>query len=182
MKRRSIKTRAARGLILALMAAVSAMPDTLTTTQALSVQIDAIAKVSVPSTVTLTRTGSAFAPYSGALTLSYKAQTTSTGGGSITLQITSDFTPAGGPSAATGSLTYTCTGAGLGTACAGSVTASTTAQTTVVTLPSSGCTGGGGSCSAANPATVVVTFSLDNSPQYPTGTYSAQAMFSISAT
>ncbi|HUP05295.1 MAG TPA: hypothetical protein VMU19_14960 [Bryobacteraceae bacterium] len=158
------------------------MPDTLTTTQSLSVTIDAVAKVSVPATVTLTASGSAFSAYTGNLTVSYKAQTTPTGGGNITMQISPDFSPAGGPSAASGNLTYTCSGAGLGTACSGIVTASTTAQTAVVTLPTSGCTGGGSPCSSANPATVSVSFSLVDDPTYPTGTYSATAKFTISAT
>lgn len=152
------------------------------TTQTLSAQIDAIGKVSVPASLTLTHAGTTFVAYSGNLTVSYRARTTAaTGSGSLSMQATADFTPAGGPSIASGQLTYTCSVAGLGTACSGTQTASTGSQTSVVTMGASLCTGGGGSCSAANPNTVLSTFTLSDNPAYKTGTYSATLTFTISA-
>jgi hypothetical protein len=153
-----------------------------TTTQTLSVQIDAIGKVSVPASLNLTTAGTTFVAYSGNLTISYRARTTAaTGSGSLTMRATADFSPAGGPSVASGQLTYTCSAASLGVACAGPQTASTASQTSVVTLGASLCTGGGGSCSAANPNTVLSTFTLSNNPAYKTGTYSSTLTFTISA-
>ena len=140
------------------------------------------AKLSVPASLNLTAGASKFAPFSGTLAISYRARTTPSGSGAITLQVTSDFLPAGGPSAAAAALTYTCGGASLGTACSGTRTASTTVQTPVLTLPSSACTGGGGACSASDPAALNVNLTLTDNPSYATGTYSAQLRFTISAT
>jgi hypothetical protein len=50
-----------------------------------------------------------------------------------------------------------------------------------VTIPSSACTGGGGACSAADPNTATVGFSLLNDPNYQTGNYTAVVTFTISA-
>ena len=110
-------------------------------------------------------------------------RTTPTGtGGTITLKVASDFSPGGGPSAASNALTYVCSGATLGTACSGTQTASTTSSTPVLTVPVSACTGGGGSCSSQSPNSVNLNFTLVDSPVYPTGTYSANITFTISAT
>jgi hypothetical protein len=153
-----------------------------TTTQTLSATIDAIGKVSVPSSLTLTHVGTTFVAYSGNLSVSYKARTTATtGSGSLTLEATADFSPAGGPSISSGQLTYTCSAATLGAACSGTQTASTASQTNVVTLGAGVCTGGGGSCSSVNPNTVQSTFTLSNNPAFKTGTYSATLTFTISA-
>jgi hypothetical protein len=54
--------------------------------------------------------------------------------------------------------------------------------TPVVTILTSSCTGGGGSCSASNPNTVSVNLTLADPPSYQTGTYSANVTFTISAT
>jgi hypothetical protein len=169
-------------VVLALLLATSGEGGTGTATQTLSAQIDAIGKVSVPSTLTLTTSGTTFATYTGSLEVSYRARTTAgTGSGSLTVRATSDFTPAGGPSIATGNLTYTCGSATLGTACSSVQTTSTSSQTSVVTLGAGLCTGGGGACSSANPNTVQTSFMLLNSPAYKTGTYSATLTFTISA-
>jgi hypothetical protein len=151
-------------------------------TQSLSATINAVGSISAPASATLTTGATTFQPFTGSLTLNYKARTTPVGGGSITLNVSSDFTPAGGPSAAAGALAYTCSGATLGTACGGSQTASTTVQTPVLTLPASACTGGGGACSSQNPNSVNLSFTLTDSPVYATGTYSAKVTFTISAT
>ncbi|MGI8989690.1 MAG: hypothetical protein ACR2I2_08910 [Bryobacteraceae bacterium] len=153
-----------------------------TANQTLSAQINAIGKLSAPASLTLTHAGTTFAAYSGNLTVSYRARTTaSTGSGALTLKATADFSPTGGPSVASGQLTYTCSSATLGTACSGTQTTSVASQTSVLTMGAGVCTGGGGSCSSANPNTVQNSFTLSNSPTFKTGTYSATLTFTISA-
>jgi hypothetical protein len=153
-----------------------------TTTQTLSAPINAIGKLSVPSSLNLTSAGTTFVAYAGNLIVSYRIRTTAaTGSGSLTMRATADFSPAGGPSIAGGQLTYTCSAASLGVACSGTQTASTASQTSVVTLGASLCTGGGGSCSSANTNSVQSTFTLSNNPAFKTGTYSATLTFTISA-
>lgn len=153
-----------------------------TATQTLSAQINAIGKLSVPASLTVTTAGTTFVAYSGSLTVSYKARTTATtGSGSLTMQASADFSPSGGPSIAGGQLAYTCSAATLGAACSGSQTVSTSSQTSVVTMGASLCTGGGGSCSFVNPNTVQSAFTLSDNPAFKTGTYSATLTFTISA-
>jgi ABC-type Na+ efflux pump permease subunit len=150
-------------------------------TETLSAQVRPIGKVSVPANLTLNAAGTTFQNYSGTLTVSFRVRTTPAGNGSITLKATGDFSPAGGPTIASGGLTYTCGAATLGSVCSGTQTASTASQTSVATLPASACTGGGGSCSGSDPNTVQVNLTLVNSPTFKTGTYSASLTFSISS-
>jgi hypothetical protein len=153
-----------------------------TATQTLDAQINAIGKLTVPANLTVTSTGTTFVAYSGNLIVSYRARTTAiTGNGSLTVRAMADFSPAGGPSIASGQLTFTCSAATLGAACSGTQTASTTSQTSVVTMGASLCTGGGGACSPADPNTVQNTFMISNNPAFKTGTYSATLTFTISA-
>jgi hypothetical protein len=178
----TVVTRFVRAAAVLILVPVFLLGVTGTTTQTLSAQINALGKVSVPASLALTSAGTTFVAYSGNLTVSYRARTTmTTGSGSLSMQATADFSPAGGPSIAGGQLTYTCSAASLGVACSGTQTASTASQTSVVTLGASLCTGGGGSCSSANPNTVQSTFTLSNNPAYKTGTYSATLTFTISA-
>jgi len=153
-----------------------------TTTQTLSATISPVGRLVLPGSTTLTAAGTTFQPFTGTLAVSYEVRTTAAGGGSITLRVSSDFTPAGGPTAANGVLTYTCGAAGLGTACSGTQTASTTAQTPVLTVPAAACTGGGGACSGQDPNTINLNFTLTDQPAYATGTYTAQVTLLISAT
>lgn len=171
-----------RAAILLLIVPAFLHSATGSTTQTLSATINAIGELSVPSTLSLTNSGSTFAGYGGNLTVSYRARTTaSTGSGSLTLKATADFSPTGGPSISGGQLTYTCSSALLGTACVGTQTASTSSQTGVVTMGAGLCTGGGGSCSSANPDTALTGFTLLDNPTVKTGTYSATLTFTISA-
>jgi hypothetical protein len=167
------------GLLLVLVAPGSGIGDVQTTTQTISANISPYGKLSLPASVSLrsgdTRFGSNFA---GALTVSYWARTSDAGGGSVTLQANSDFSPSGGPPI--GGVSYLCSGATLGTACSGSQTLATTTQTGAVSLPSGACTGGGGTCTTQDPNTVLLTFSALNKPQYKTGNYSALITFTIS--
>ena len=171
-----------------LLVAVCARAQTVT--QTLQANILAEGGLFTIPSVTLTKTGTIFNSYTGNLTgLQYRARTTSTGGGSITVKATTDFPCAsGGPCIATpptpgDALTYVCSGATLGSNCSGTQTVSTTTSTSVVSgIPASACTGGGGSCSTADPNTVNLTFILTNDPKYKTGSYSATLTFTISAT
>jgi len=153
---------------------------TSTVSNSLKATIDALGDLSVPTSVSLTHAGTVFNSFSGSVTVQYLARTTAAGGGNLTMKVTQDF-QTGGPSVAGGDLTYVCGAAGLGTAC-GASTASTSAATSVVTLPSSACTGGGTPCSATSPNTVSVTFTLADRPTVDTGTYTASVQFTISAT
>ena len=160
-----------------------------TTTQTLQANISPLGGLfAITSPTTLTKTGTVFSTYtSGAVSIQYRARTTqTTGSATITAKVTSDFSPTLGPSVATppsagDKLAYTCSGATLGTNCSGSITPSTTAATNVVTIPASSCTGGGGSCSSADPNTVSVLFTLTNDPKYKTGSYTATVTWTISA-
>jgi hypothetical protein len=176
--------RVALGIVLAAILWLPAAAPAVTSsiTNSLTANIEANATITVPATTALTVGGTTFnTPFTGTTSLTYKARTTATGsGGNLTLQVTQDF-QAGGPSAAAGNLSYTCGAAGLGTAC-GATTASTTMATNVVTIGTSKCTGGGGSCSASNPNTVVVTFSIPDVSTIKVGTYNATVKFTISAT
>ena len=168
-------------LFLILAVPLTSKPDVQTATQNLTGQIDAIGKLSVTPSLSLTNTGTTFVPYSGTVSVSYRVRTTPSGSGSITLQATSDFSPAGGPSIPAGALTYTCSGASLGVSCSGTRKVTTGSQTPVLTTPGSSCTGGGGACSSANPNTAAVNFVLANNPSFKTGIYSATLTFNISA-
>ncbi len=171
-----------RLLLLIPFGAISTLGSTGSGSQTLSAAIKPVGTITVPGTAALTTGVTTFQPYTGTVALSYSARTTATGGGSITLTVTNDFSPTGGPSVASGVLQYTCAGATLGTACSGTQTASTSAQTPVVTLPASACTGGGGACSSQSPNSVNLTFTLTDDPAYATGSYAAKVTLTISAT
>jgi hypothetical protein len=161
---------------------VHAATVTATGTTKLSVTVSNEASITITTgTTTLTATGTTFNPYTGTTNFTYKIRTTqTTGSGSIVLQVTQDFSPAGGPSVGTppsagDALTYTCSTAS-GTPCSSAQTASTTAQTGVATFGadahSVSTSGDAGS----------VTWSLTNDPKYKTGTYTnAIVTFTISA-
>ena len=151
-------------------------------TQGLTAQLNAYAELSVPGAATLTHIGATFQPFTGTVSINYRARTTAaSGSASLTLKATSDFSPAGGPSVSAGHLSYTCTSASLGTPCSGTQTVSTTAQTPVVTIGAGACTGGGGACSSTDPNTAQLSFTLFNLISFKTGIYSATLTFTVSA-
>ncbi|MGD0224878.1 MAG: hypothetical protein ABSF71_21325 [Terriglobia bacterium] len=144
---------------------------------------------SLPASVTLTHAGATFSAFTGGVTLNYRARTTaSSGGGTITVKATTDFTcSSGGPCIGTppttgDALTYTCSGATLGTNCSGTQTVSTKTATTVVTIPAGACTGAGTPCNNAATNSVSVSLKLTDDPKYKTGSYSATLTWTISAT
>jgi len=170
-----------RGVLVAFLTPAIVNSDVRSTTQTLSASLYPLGKVTVSPALALTRSGQPFSAYSGTLPVNYVVRTTSGGGGSVTLQATSEFSPSGGPSVAAGALTYTCSGATLGTACSGAQTVSTAAQTPVLTLPAGACTGGGGYCSSADSNSVSVHFVMPNNPSWKTGTYAVSVTITISA-
>jgi len=169
------------GLAIAVFTTAMGLAETGITTQQITVQLSPNAKLAVPSNLTLVAAGQTFLPFMGALPVTYRARSTPAGGGAITLQVSSDFAPGGGPSASAGVLTYTCSGATLGMGCSGLQTARVGAQTPVVAFPPASCTGGGGACSAPDPNSVQINLVLENNPEYSTGAYSAQLTLTISS-
>jgi hypothetical protein len=169
-----------------LLLALGSLPaggGTGTATETLSATLSPVGSLTTPATAALSSGSTTFQPFTGSVAVSYEVRTTPTGtGGTITLKVASDFSPSGGPTAASGALTYVCSSANLGTACSGAQTASTTTSTPVLTVPASACTGGGGVCSSQNPNSMSLTFTLVDSPVYSTGTYSANVTLTISAT
>ncbi len=152
-----------------------------TTSVSVTVGAEAAIQVSTAST-SLATSGTIFNNYTGTTNFNYKIRTTKVGGtGTVTLQVTSDFSPAGGPSVATpptagDNLTYACTVASPGTACTGSQTASTTAATSVATF------GANAHSAAAGTSGNSVSWTLVNDPVYQTGAYSSTVTFTISST
>jgi hypothetical protein len=168
--------------VLALAGAANAQfATTGTTSVQVAIAPEAALQINT-ATSTLTAAGTNFNNnYTGTTSLTYKVRTTKVGGsGAITLKVTTDFSPAGGPSVGTpptagDTLAYTCTLTGVGTACSGSQTSSTASSTGVGTFGAnakSANAGDGGS----------VAWTLTNDPQYSTGTYTATVTFTISAT
>jgi hypothetical protein len=168
---------AALGLLLTASLA-SAQFGTPSGTTSVSVTVGPQAGLNITNSVTgLTLSGS---NYAGTTNLTYFVRTSASGGGgSISLEVTTDFSPTGGPSVGspptTGdSLSYTCTVNSPGTACTGPQTASTTGTTNVATFGTNIHTGASGSTASVN-------WTLTNDPTYKTGTYNATVTFTISA-
>jgi hypothetical protein len=176
------KNLTARACLLLVVATLPVDAGSGSATQTLTAVLNPAWTLTAPPAAVLVHGSNAFAPFQTALSVSYQVRTSPVGSGRITLQIGSDFAPTGGPSVASGALTYTCGSADLGAPCSGTQTASTTAQTPVLSLPASACTGGGGACSSRDPNSVNLTFTLTDDPGYSTGSYSATITFRISAT
>ena len=153
-----------------------------TGTSSVSVAVAAEAALTVnTSTTTLSSTGTNFSSYTGSTSLTYFIRTTPTSGhGSIVLEVTTDFSPTGGPSVGSpptsgDALTYNCTVSSPGTACTGPLTAKTSSTTNVGTLgPDAHSTFAGNSASVA--------WTLTNDPVYKVGTYTATVTFTVNAT
>jgi hypothetical protein len=151
-----------------------------TQTSTVSVTVAAEAALTVPTNATLTSTGTNFADYTGTTTFNYFVRTTQIGGtGSVTLQVTSDFSPANGPSVGTpptagDTLKYTPTVSAPGSAAA-QQTSSTGAATSVGTF-------GADAHSAKAGNSGSVGWVLTNDPVYKTGSYTATVTWTISAT
>jgi hypothetical protein len=154
-----------------------------TTTVSVVVAAESAISVTTATTNLTEATGAGIfgASYTGTTNFSYKVRSTTVGGGgSITVKITGDFA-AGGPSVATpptgDAMTYTCTSAASATPCTGSITALTSGATNVATFATNAHSASGTGSSDAG----TVVWSLPNDPVYKTGTYTATATFTISA-
>ncbi len=159
-----------------LMSGLMAFAASNTGTSTVQLTVSPEASISV-SNATLTTGATDFSsPFTGSSTLTYSVRTTKVGGnGSIVVEVTNDFN-AGGPLAASGNLTYTCTATGPATAggCGtAAATASTTATTPVFTF------GADAHANALNTSTV--TWSVPDNPSYQTGTYTATVTWTITA-
>lgn len=183
MKLRVLKTTTGLALLLATGSIEAFGQFAATGTTTLSVVVSAESAISITTSTTslteATGAGTFGSPYTGTTNFSYKVRSSQTGGGgSITVKITTDF-PAGGPSVgsplAGDAMTYTCTTASSATPCSSSVTASTSAATSVATFATNAHSAQGSSDAGS------VSWSLPNDPAYKTGTYSATATFTISA-
>ena len=151
----------------------------LTGTTTLTLTVGPFASITI-NTASTPLASASTAPYTGTTSFTYFIRTSqTTGSGAIVLKITTDFSPTQGPSVATppsagDALTYTCT-ATVGTICSGTQTASTTATSNVVAF-------GADAHSVVAGSTGTVIWALTNDPIYKSGTYTATATFTISAT
>ena len=175
---RRIIQRMMLSMVLSVGIPIIGMGDIQTTTQTLSANVSPYGRVSVPASISLRASNTRFGGFSGSLDVSYWARTTVTGGGSVTIQANSDFSPGGGPSI--NNVSYTCSGATLGSACSGTQSLSNSVQTPMVSLPTGACTGGGGVCSTQEPNAVLVSFTVPSKPSYKSGNYSVQVTITIS--
>jgi hypothetical protein len=169
--------------IMLFAASLSYAQTNATGTSTLSVTVGAEAAIVVNTTPAFTSTG-IFGNYTSTTPITYYVRTVT--GGSIVVEITSDFSTGGvggGPSVANPPtagdlLTYTCTAAapvtGSSTACPTALTASTSATTNVVTF-------GATTQSAKVGNAASTTWTLINDPAYKAGSYSAVATYTISA-
>jgi hypothetical protein len=169
-------------LALTMFITAACLADTATTTQAVTVEIVAAGKLSVPPSLALAPPVTPFGSSTGPLPVTYRMRTAAQGGSStITLQASGEFTPAGGPTLAGSALQYVCGAASLGTACSGAQVVKAAAQTPVVQAPAGVCTGGGSPCSATDPASLQIQFTLENDPGFVTGVYTVQLVLTISS-
>lgn len=160
-----------------------AQNPTTTAASTLSVSVGPEAAIAINSgaTTTFTEGSGSFADYTATTGFTYWIRTSqSSGTGAITLKISSDFSPAGGPSVTTpptagDALTYTCTVASPGSGCSSAQTASTASSTTVANFGANATSAKGGNASNS------VTWDLTNDPAYAQGSYNATATFTISA-
>jgi hypothetical protein len=146
------------------------------------VNVVAEAGLTVPTDATLTSTGTLFANYTGSSTFTYYIRTSSgsSGNGNIQLMVSTDFSPANGPSVANSgssgdTLTYMSAPTLPATPPTTAQTASTSAATPVASFgPNAHSAKGGTSGNTVN-------WTLVNDPQYVTGNYSAVVTWTISA-
>ena len=169
-------------LTLALVCAGLGHAQSTTGTTTLSVTVGPEASLAVGTGTVLRSVGSSFASYSGTTNLTYRIRTIISG--MITLRVTTDFSPQGGPSVAApptpgDTLTYACAVSPPGTngsvtACIAGTQASSGTATGVATF-------GPDARSLTNGNTGTVNWTLSNDPAYKAGAYSATVTFTISA-
>lgn len=181
MNKQTIARLASAAILLAGLGVTSAFGQPFNTTGTTSVAVAVSPEASIridTGTTTLLTVGGLFADYGATTNFTYRVRTTTSG--SVTLKITPDFSPTGGPSVTTpptagDALTYTCAISGTGATPCSSGTASTSASTNVATFAADA-----HSVRDGSPGSVAWT--LTNDPVYKTGSYSATATFTISTT
>jgi hypothetical protein len=170
-------------LVPILLLAASVSYAQLTGTSTMTVVVGPEAVITVGATPGFS-TSTSFTAYTTTTPFNYFMRTSTGGsGGSITVQITTDFStggPNGGPSVQTPPtsgdlLTYTCTNTLATTACSGSQTAKYQSATGVATFTAGQVTPKAGSSGT-------VAWSLTNDPSYLAGSYTATATFTIAVT
>jgi hypothetical protein len=182
---RNIRNMLLLGVVLLLQAPFAhAQLGTSTVTSNLNVTVGAESALTIQSANTNFSSPTLFNNYTATTNFTYFVRTTKSGGsGSITLEVTTDFSPAGGPSVAspptTGDkLTYNCTvpaaSSGTVTPCSGPVQASTTSPTNVATF-------GQDTRSPLPGVASSVAWTLTNDSLYQTGSYAGVVTFTISA-
>ena len=175
---RQLCPAAVRGLVAAAIlvagAETASAQVTRTGTTTVTANIAADASITVSSPTTLSQGLGAFATFTGSTTVTFSIRTSKVGGsGSIVLQA-AEFSPAGGPTVAAGNLIYACSGTpSVGTACAGTQTASIAASTPVVSAI--------GTDAKASGTGVTVNWTLANSPLFSTGSYSSTVTFTLAS-
>lgn len=180
MKRISRVNMMAAGLLILL--AVDAPAQSASGTTTLSVTVPAEAALTVTTgTTSMTTASTTFgASFTGSTNVNVKFRTSATtGSGTLTVKITTDFSPAGGPSVGTpptagDALSYTCAITSSATCATGSTTASASAATNVLTM-------GAAKHSTNTGDVATVAWSLTDDPVYAQGVYTATATFTISA-
>jgi hypothetical protein len=164
----------ASALSLLLFPAWTCLALTRTANTNVTVTIGAEASISVSSPTSLTQAGGGFVAFLGSSTVTFSVRTTKVGGSGSILLLAAEFAPVGGPTVASGNLTYTCGGApAVGTLCGGSQTASTSMSTPVISSI-------GANQKVAN-TTATVSWTLMDSPLYSTGAYSAAVTFTVTS-
>jgi len=167
------------GLAFVLLA-LAGLAQAQTTILTVAVGPEAALSIAAATTPLATTSTNFSNPYTGTTAMTYTIRTSkSTGTGTITLQITTDFSGTGGPSVgnpptAGDALTYTCSVAAPGTPCSATQTAATKSATAVGSF-------GAGASSGKSGNAASVSWALTDDPAYATGTYSATATFTISA-
>ena len=166
------------GLMLAASTAFGQYGPTAATTLSVVVGNEASIQIDTSTTSLTNVTGNAFGTYTGTTSFDYKIRTAKTDTtAAVTLTLNQVLT-SGTDTIAMNNLGYTCTDVApaSGTNCASSVTPSTSTGTAVATF--------GGDSHSANAGTTgnTLSWTLTNLPSYETGTYTAIATLTISAT
>jgi hypothetical protein len=170
------KSLASFGLALLCAASTALAQATATAT----VTVGAEAGLTVSATPPLTKSGGPFGPFTGTTNLMYYVRTSQgSGSSSIVAKVTSDFSPINGPSAGAGDLKYTCAvsapgSGGTATPCSGLIVASPGNPTAVASF-------GPDARSSITGNSASVQWTLNNSPSFKAGSYSATVTFTISA-
>jgi hypothetical protein len=151
-----------------------------TGTTQITVGVAAEASISVTAATSLTTSGTIFNDYAGQTAFQYKVRTTKVGGsGTVTMKVTGDFSPTGGPSVGTppssgDALTFTSALTGVGSGIPTATPITTTSETNMATF-------GANAHSTKTGDNGTVSWTLTNDPLYETGSYTATVTFTINA-